>query len=246
MLHEPTLLTNFTLDIAHSSFPSPFSCLLSLDTATTALQRKKEEKPKALPKPVSAPAQSGSPPPYSAVQRTQKPAVTSPQPAASSADDFFAPEEAEYEPAMITPAATASPTPGSATTTTTLPLPQQRCGEIRNPRRPPHAVLLPKAVHAVSISPKLQTVLDDTFPGRKRPASSLDSHVAAKRPRIEAMTSVWSTIKAHHNVLLIGEGNFSFAFALCARIGTGRGVVATDVEMHHELQDPSGCDEAVV
>eukprot|EP01060_Flectonema_neradi_P035238 TRINITY_DN6422_c2_g1_i1.p1 TRINITY_DN6422_c2_g1~~TRINITY_DN6422_c2_g1_i1.p1 ORF type:complete len:386 (+),score=57.17 TRINITY_DN6422_c2_g1_i1:51-1208(+) len=62
----------------------------------------------------------------------------------------------------------------------------------------------------------------------------------------KSCNSIWATMTPSTSVLLIGEGNFSFALAVAKRVGTAANMIATDVEMHHELTAPSGCDMHVM
>eukprot|EP00659_Diplonema_papillatum_P008131 gene8131-12504_t len=110
---------------------------------------------------------------------------------------------------------------------------------------PPRTIVLPGAVvnHDSQLprlkAAKMPRVSSST---KRKRTPSPDSIVGALDP----MRSIWSTFTSTDRVLLIGEGNFSFAYALAKRLGTAKNLLATDVEMHHELKERSGCDHTIM
>ena len=98
---------------------------------------------------------------------------------------------------------------------------------------PPESVMLPPHDIFESFLPRLDL--------RKGLVSRGTSSAVRK-----TCNSIWSTFTPSSTMLLIGEGNFSFALALAKRVGSGVNMIASDIEMHHELTDPAGCDETVV
>eukprot|EP01061_Rhynchopus_euleeides_P006924 TRINITY_DN15900_c0_g1_i1.p1 TRINITY_DN15900_c0_g1~~TRINITY_DN15900_c0_g1_i1.p1 ORF type:complete len:405 (+),score=61.08 TRINITY_DN15900_c0_g1_i1:47-1216(+) len=221
-------------------------CPMCCEICEPIKEAPKPTPPSARPKPtnqvangVTAPAFRAPPPrPVATRKLDPEPAEADFVGESSPADDFDA-----YVPEPV-----AAPVPEAPK------LPPCRADDLRIPTKPPAALALLAPASRLSTLPRLNVADLRQKPQPKRPLSApADAASSPKRARTDMPTvpdiarfvSVWATIKPHHAVLLIGEGNMSFAHALCNRIGTGRGVCATDVEMHHELQAPSGCDIAV-
>eukprot|EP01063_Lacrimia_lanifica_P035074 TRINITY_DN6607_c1_g1_i2.p1 TRINITY_DN6607_c1_g1~~TRINITY_DN6607_c1_g1_i2.p1 ORF type:complete len:467 (+),score=49.69 TRINITY_DN6607_c1_g1_i2:55-1455(+) len=167
------------------------------------------------------------------------------------------------------PSAAAWPKPLLPTPLTRAPrdVPQPRVRVRRGgPFAPPPHIRLPPAVDQPNLTFPTWNDVMTMHRKRQRPATPpAESEHPAKRAAAASPaadkpkpllvksqkavsipnTSVWKTITNKHSLLLIGEGNFSFAHALAKRIGSGRGIIATDVEAHHELLGRAGCDSNV-